>query len=348
MQCYAPDDDAGKRCQNDAINENTTHCAIHHPLHLKLYKRYKTVCKLTNQYDVTKADTMDDLRDKIKYVNRCYCIYIKEYELRKEHQLKCLVPEVIDYGHDRRVRETLEKAQYCEACLYELHQQFIVQVKPKTHQKEEEEEVDDQLKEEIVQCYEKTVDFQKQRRQDDIETERLMKIYIKDTNTVMKRRAAIKRQILEALPPVKEDQFDLIMIVCASLDGMGYFAESYKPLMCDCEFKCGQYRRVHVACNRKQDFSESNLLWLLDQIVENINKVSPILEDMQISKKRDSFFCLSWAPDLRRIVFRFENYFTIKQRMLSDHKQFGVQFGFTYSTKMLARSIVTVKRVHKK
>jgi hypothetical protein len=176
LQCYAPFNN--KRCTN-STKDNKIHCPIHIKEGVKLYNKYKKICLIADTFNLNDVENMSSIKDKVTFLNKAYNIFISAYEARLKHRNRCITPECRDYGHDKQFILLQQKINTCEVqleCLYSVPPREI-----ESNKVEEKEKLNPVILEQVVS-------FQKKRRNDDIETNRIIAAYIKENGEILKRR----------------------------------------------------------------------------------------------------------------------------------------------------------------
>lgn len=115
-QCCAIDNK--KRCTNNTLGESK-HCKNHHDLAIKLYLKYKKICEMAYNLDLTKP--FDNVLDEIKHLNKCYHMFNGAYNARFEHRQYAFVDECSDDGHELQFVILQDKIKSCEDMLYEIY-----------------------------------------------------------------------------------------------------------------------------------------------------------------------------------------------------------------------------------
>lgn len=187
-QCCAPIQNNG-RCTNLTKDANKVLCEMHYPKGAKLYKRYKTFCAIADTFDVAEVHTLSTTKEKISFLNKCYCSYITAYNGRMEHRTKFIVPDCRDFGHDEQFRIIKRKIDICEKELEELYIKITIPVKEIIISLTEVEESFEEVKD--VTFIDKIKSFKQQRREDEEETNKVIAKYMKQNSAYLKRRKTI-------------------------------------------------------------------------------------------------------------------------------------------------------------
>src|SRR6266513_677545 len=83
--CCAPDI-GGIRCKNNIEGDCKFHCSKHKVNAHKLYIKYKKICAIAKTLHPEEVDRCDSFQDKMKFLNRCFFVFKRAYDARKEHQ----------------------------------------------------------------------------------------------------------------------------------------------------------------------------------------------------------------------------------------------------------------------
>lgn len=185
-QCCAPIQNNG-RCTNLTKDANKVLCEKHYPQGAKLYKRYKTFCDKADKLDVDEVKTFPTIKEKISFLNKCYCSYITAYNARMKHRNKFIVPDCRDYGHDEQFRIIKRKIDACEKELEKLYTKKDLPIKETTLFVVEVEEPI----EEVSTFVEKVKSFRQQRKDDEKETNKVIAEYMKQNGAYLKSKKII-------------------------------------------------------------------------------------------------------------------------------------------------------------
>lgn len=112
-QCCAFASD-NTRCTNTVVHGNY-HCDDHYETATKLYKNYKTICKLAYNLEINKQ--IYDTAKKIAHVEYCYFWLNKAFYARMKHRRYAFVPECFNEGHNYQFEFIKSKILECEKIL---------------------------------------------------------------------------------------------------------------------------------------------------------------------------------------------------------------------------------------
>lgn len=202
-RCCAPLSN-GQRCPKDKIDKSSIHCEDHYPHGIRLYKLYKQLCKMSEQFDL--AHTEDTTLKQIKYLNQGYLINRRAYNGRMEHRIYGLVPKCHDYGHDVQFDMLLSNIDYCEAELSILYDRYFTEklqfeiLKDKEAAKgivNVEEEVKESGNDLHVQEVINTVkDFKQRRIQDQKDEDLILKQYIEENKVFINEKLVLVDRVI--------------------------------------------------------------------------------------------------------------------------------------------------------
>src|SRR5665647_2480604 len=97
MRCRAPVE--GLQCCQFAI-DGSSHCSLHNPRAVTLYRRYKRSCDRLDHYNHVEVLSSNN----IKALLRFYSVVQKAYIGRLKHRAYAFIEEHHDIGHNYQLR----------------------------------------------------------------------------------------------------------------------------------------------------------------------------------------------------------------------------------------------------
>jgi hypothetical protein len=299
-----------KRCTNQTINSQKLHCKDHYDKAVVLYNQYKKVCDLAYKMDINKEKSMNNINEKINYLNLCYRWYIKAYEARLKHRDYAFTPENQDFGHNLQFKIIQDKIDACEKRLAELYHEHT---STKSHQSTFKEtlesneiestnmnglELEDETETEMTSGSEKPANqkldqafnqvnkFKLKRANDEKETNALIQTYMLENTQVYEEmsklvKLAAKTMTTLYVPTETTDAVDVfytyvgIFHLVRELYGIGYLTPDYKPVVCtDC--KCGSILPydIKLSCTCVFLYTQNNPNPSIEKYLYSMNKGS--------------------------------------------------------------------------
>jgi hypothetical protein len=250
-QCCAPIV-VNKRCPNETY-KSFNHCLDHCEKANKLYKYYKQVCEVAYKLDINKK--IEDLKQKITYLNDCYLWFVRAYDARMKHRNYAYVPECYDSGHNLQFKIIQDKIDICNSKLYVAYKSYAV--KTKTPIQAEINITENNINncdkdDEIEKIMQGMHDFKKRQKEDTRETQRVLQEYMKENKIETEKKSKLVSLYVKAIKPIvdliemktldEKGQYIIqttIFHIALRLNNLDYFDGNYEPEKCDCD--CGSY-----------------------------------------------------------------------------------------------------------
>ncbi|AYV83897.1 MAG: hypothetical protein Hyperionvirus13_40 [Hyperionvirus sp.] len=350
-QCCAPHvEEKDKRCPNETNMRSSHHCDDHFGKAIQLYKKYKLLSDKV--YNMDPEREFRDRGKKIQYLNRCIDLYRKAYEARMIHRNFAFVPECFDYGHNLQFKIIQGKIDVCEEKLEEIYREDVMGdeiVDAISGEEEDGEEV------EIHKIIGKVRKFKRERMRDELETERLLAVYIEENRVsgiAKKRVANLYVSLIRGVLLVAKEEYekgggpgiinvdDVVLQIMVShliykLCQMNYLSGEYKPTKCK-ECNCNSFATepMKFGCDcyvEEFDDARDNLMlmehcWLkrmLEKGLKYRKKVEPLVKDIfftYVIYERDMLemeMFLGWDAKEGRLVLEETSYHNEKKKKMS-------------------------------
>jgi hypothetical protein len=301
-QCCAPTVN-NARCLNSTIRPEAMHCEIHYTEGVKSYTSYKALCKLADDFNITKVDEISSIYAKIRFLHKCYKACIVAYNSRMEYRNRFVVPECRDYGHNKQFIIIKERIKQCETLLQRLNIELATQKEktitiklPSISSKDKpedslsstkdkplsEEDKESSLSEEkespsfAESVMEEIKSFQQKRKDDEQETNKIIATYIKENRKLLNEKRNIVDLYCQHLNQFisKEKKFVYLQMLCMISTitefgkGMHYTAKKLNPQGKDARF---HNDIKYIVLSSKNINRYSNIRdYLMDRQLENI------------------------------------------------------------------------------
>ena len=350
-QCYAPTKSG--RCTKATIDDDHLHCQDHWPEHVKLYRKYKVISKITNSLDLKKMTYFSDI-EKIKFINMCYCVCLREYDARNEHSKKCLVPEVVNFGHKKRIEIILERIAKYQKYLEQLYQKLNVKIENcKINQNVDEDTNDNNHNNNDVVAEMKTSlknfeTFKIKKANDVAETNKLINMFIKQNQKATKKKQLIIQKIFQVIDPLlllnnchKWNHFWTVTRILNLLYDIEYGQTNFTFPKCRCQFNCGLYDMFQIGfpeCDNTLQQTWDSLLLLsypfLESFLKKLDQSANFLQQrhLEVIKNywtNNALNKLKWVPFITynlaqtEIDVEFVPQTTLKRLFLKFHSKFS-------------------------